>query len=269
LAGGADIINSRVACNTMLWRQFVSSTNQNMTVQDLTNKIKEFDTFVNSTIISQQEDTYPILDGIIDPERFITAKYKVLWILKEPYDDFDEDGTPFGGGWDLKAVIKSKNSIHEYTGGKPTFKPMVYASWGILNDFYLWDDMNNVEKDPSMLNALKSVAYINVKKLPGRKSTHYSICNEAYKSHKDLLLEQIELINADIIIGGGTLHHFIKDLQLSGVERHTQGSANFFLNDNKIYIQAYHPAQRTSSTGVSQEQYCNDIILAVKTWATQ
>lgn len=240
-----------------------------MTVQDLTEKIKAFDALVNSTIVSDQEDTYPILDGIIDPERFIAAKYKIIWILKEPYDDFDEEGKPFGGGWDIKAVIKSKNFIHEYTGGKPTFKPMVYASWGILNDFCLWDDMDNVEKDPSMLNALKSVAYINVKKLPGHKSTHYSVCNEAYSSYKDLLLRQIELINADIVIGGSTLHHFFNDFELSTVERHRQGSVNYYLKDNKIYIQAYHPAQRTSTTGVSQEQYCNDIILAVKTWATK
>ena len=62
-----------------------------MTVHDLTEKIKAFDTLVNSTIVSDQEETYPILDGIIDPERFVGAKYKILWILKEPYDEFDEE----------------------------------------------------------------------------------------------------------------------------------------------------------------------------------
>lgn len=240
-----------------------------MTVDNLTDKMKEFDKHVCSAIISDQEDTYPILDGIIDPKRYVSAKFKILWILKEPYDQFDEDGTPYGGGWDLKKLIKSRNFIQEYTSGRPTFKPMIYASWGIFNDFCLWDDMDNVEEVPTMLNALKSIAYINVKKLPGHKSTHYSVCNDAYSSYKKLLLNQIELINADIIIGGGTLHHFINDLQLSELDSHQQGSSNYFMKDNKIYIQSYHPAQRPSSTGVSQEQYCNDIILSAKLWSTK
>lgn len=237
-----------------------------MTVQNLNEKIKSFDTLVNSTLISNQDDTYPILDGIIDPERFVRAKYKILWILKEPYDEFDEeDGKPYGGGWDLKGLINSRNSINEYKSGKPTFKPMIYSSWGILNNFCLFDDMDNVEDNSSMLDALKSIAYINIKKLPGYKSTHPSVCNDAYKSYKEILLKQIELINPEIIIGGGTLHHFINDLQLSDDEKYHQGNTKYFINDNKIYIQAYHPSQRT----VSSEQYCNEIILAVKTWATK
>ena len=239
-----------------------------MTHQELTSKSKEIDTLINETIISTQEETYPILDGIIDIEKYLAAKFKILWILKEPYDDFDDDGTPFGGGWDLKEVIKSNNSIHNYSGGKPTFKPMLYTSWGILNDFCLWDDMGNVEKEPSMLDALKSIAYINVKKLPGHKSSYYKVINDAYSQHKDILLKQIEFINPDIIIGGGTLGLFLDDLGLSRKDAIRFKGINYFIKDKKILIEAYHPAQRTSTTGVKQEMYCNDIITAVENWAS-
>jgi len=238
-----------------------------MTIQDLTAKSKELDTLINSTITSTQEDTFPILDGIVDPERFLSAKYKILWILKEPYDDFDDEGVPFGGGWDLKEVLKSKNSIQEYEGGKPTFKPMLYTSWGILNNFCLWNDMGNVEKDISMMEALKSIAYINVKKIPGHKSSYYKVIQDAYDQHKNILLKQIEYINPDIIIGGSTLGLFLNDLQLSRNETVRHRGINYFIKNGKIFIEAYHPAQRTSSTGVTQEQYCDDIITAVQVWA--
>lgn len=235
-----------------------------MTPQELTFKSEELDKFIKSTIVSSEEETFPIFDGIIEPEKYLKAKFKILWILKQPYAEFDEeDGTPYGGDWDLKGLLKSRTSIHDFKSGKPTFKPMIYSSWGILNNFCLFGDMDNVEDDPSMLNALKSVAYINVQKLPGYKHTHPSICNNAYKTYKEILLKQIELINPEIIIGGGTLHHFVSDLHLSDVSANKQGNTKYFIKDNKIYIQAYHPSQRT----VSSEQYCNEIILAVKTWA--
>ena len=139
---------------------------------------------------------------------------------------------------------------------------MVYTSWGILNDFTTWDDMDYVEKNPSMLNALKSVAYINVCKIPGYKSTHYSVCNKAYKDYGELLLEQVKFINADIVIFGSTINHFHSDLNLSTGEWRNEGTCDYYLKDNRIYIDAYHPAQ----TQVSVEDYCNDIIMAVKTW---
>jgi hypothetical protein len=238
-----------------------------MTIQELTAKSKELDKLINSSITSTTEDTFPILDGVVDPEKYLSAKYKILWILKEPYDDFDDDGVPFGGGWDLKEVLKSKNSIQEYSGGKPTFKPMLYTSWGILNNFCLWDDMDDAEKVPSMVEALKSIAYINVKKIPGHKSSYYKVIHEAYNQHKDILLKQIDYINPDIIIGGSTIGLFLNDLGISRNDTIRHNGLNYFIKDGKIFIEAYHPAQRTSSTGVTQEMYCNDIITAVQKWA--
>ena len=41
----------------------------------------------------------PIYDGVVDAEAYLATQPKVLWILKEPYDDFDAEGMPEGGGW--------------------------------------------------------------------------------------------------------------------------------------------------------------------------
>ncbi len=43
----------------------------------------------------------PIYDGVVDAEAYLASKSKVMWILKEPYDDFDAEGMPAGGGWTM------------------------------------------------------------------------------------------------------------------------------------------------------------------------
>jgi hypothetical protein len=40
------------------------------------------------------------------------------------------------------------------------------------------------------------------------------------------------------------------------------GSTDYYIKDSRIFVHAYHPAQ----TMVTQEQYCNDIIEAVRIW---
>ncbi len=227
---------------------------------ELQHKIDEINRQVNETMISDNPEICPITDGIIDIDKYLKAKYKILWILKEPYDDFDENGKPFGGGWSLNEVLNQKQTISEFKGGRPTYKPMIYTSWGILNDFCLWENMGNVENDPSMIDALKSIAYINVKKLPGYTKSHFSVIENAYQKYKDILLNQIEFYQPNIIIGGSTLYNFFKDLDLRKELMQKRGSIDFILKNNRIYIDAYHPSQRR----ISQEQYCDDIITTVK-----
>lgn len=47
----------------------------------------------------------PIRDGIADEEAYLESGLKVAWILKEPYDDFNENGMPCGGGWSLTKLF--------------------------------------------------------------------------------------------------------------------------------------------------------------------
>ncbi len=232
-------------------------------IKELRTKINEINELIYETIISENSETSPITDGIIDVDKYFSAEHKILWILKEPYDDFDDKGEPCGGGWGLDEAINSKKTIHEFKGSRQTFTPMIYTSWGILNEFCLWGNMRNIEDDPEMLDALKSIAYINVKKLPGHTTSHHSVIENAYHKHKVILLKQIEYYEPDIIIGGSTLHNFFKDLGFTGDEMQKHGSVNFIIKDKQIFIDAYHPAQRPGTTGVSQEQYCNDIITTV------
>ncbi|MCH8317609.1 MAG: hypothetical protein IIA88_03815, partial [Bacteroidetes bacterium] len=116
----------------------------------------------------------------------------------------------------------------------------------------------------TMLNALKSVAYINVKKLPGYPTSYDKVIENAYHKYKDILLKQIEYYIPDIIIGGSTLYNFFSNLGFSIEEMQQNKSVNYIIKDGKLFIDAYHPAQRPYRTGVSKEQYCNDIINTAK-----
>jgi 3'-phosphoadenosine 5'-phosphosulfate (PAPS) 3'-phosphatase len=232
-----------------------------MTIQEITKRSQAIKKRIQQEIISDL-DIAPITDGIIDIKKYVSSQYKILWILKEPYDGFDEDGNPSGGGWDIADAINPKTTFQEFGGGKPTFKPMIYTCWGILNGFCLWNDMEHVENDPTMLEALKSIAYINVKKLPGNTTSRNNVIEDAYQQHKGILLQQIRDYEPDIVIGGSTLPYLFADLGISAqLQKHN--TVNYAIKDNKIFIDAYHPSQRM----VKQDDYCNDIITAVQLWA--
>src|SRR5690606_11491161 len=227
-----------------------------MTLEELNSKADRIKNRIKAEIVSPVPEISPITDGIIDIEKYFRAKYKILWILKEPYDDFDENGNPVGGDWALDEVLRKKLSFSEFEGGRKTYLPMIYTSWGILNGFQLWGEMGNVHSDPSMIEALKSVAYINVKKLPGYTTSQASVIEAAYKENKDILKDQIDVYNPDVVIGGSTLYMFFNDLGLSSADFQSLGSVEYSIKDERIYICAYHPSNRT----VKEEIYCDDII---------
>jgi len=82
-------------------------------------------------------------------------------------------------------------------------------------------------------------------------------------------LKQIEIINPDVIIGGGTIKHLYTDLQLSKANKKTMTKFEniknhpkaYFTADNKIIIETCHPSAK-----INQELYCNNIINGVKYW---
>jgi hypothetical protein len=201
------------------------------------------------------------LDGIISPEDYLKAKYKILWILKEPYDEVDENGKPYGGGWDMKEVLDKKKSISEFKGDRRTFQRMIYTSYSILNNFSLWVDIPNIET-PEVFNTLKSISYINVKKMPGYSSSVKSVIKKAYDENREILFKQIQIGEPDIIIGGGTLDLFLSDLGFTNKDLNIRESGSFpyYIKKKQLFIGAYHP----SYLSIDEETYCNDIINTIK-----
>jgi hypothetical protein len=206
----------------------------------------------------------PIIDGIVDIEEYVNSKFQILWILKEPYDDV-EDGLASGGGWYFANDFLAPTGFYTRIGrSKSTWHPIIYVTYGLLNDFIMFDDMDYIRDNQKMAEIVRNIAVINVKKLPGFTRTNdFGPIWSSYNKHRELLHKQIETYNPNIIIGGSTLHLFRDGLELKKHVERKYGCVEYYDTGEKLFISAYHPAQTT----VKRDCYVNDIIKVVKEWA--
>ena len=218
-------------------------------------KMKEYtDRFSGKKTTSSAK---PIYDGIINPEKYVKSKYRICWILKEPYDN--DAGDNKGGGWSLSERINEKI----FSGkGSPTFEPMIYASYSLLNDFIPYSKMDDMGDNLNMVNFLKETALINVGKMPAKTRSIDSDISKKYEFWKPLLFWQLTVYNPQILIFGNTFQHFKNDLHIKDSEVIERNSypIHYTVKNNKIYLHAYHPAQ----TSTEKEAYIEGIRSVVK-----
>ena len=225
---------------------------------NLENECMRIEKLIEESYVDEIGKTTPIVDGIVDIKSYLKSKYKILWILKEPYDSD-------GGGWHYCKDFLLLDNFYERIGGSfNTWHPIIYACYGILNDFMQYETMDWLRDEPWMADIVKQIAVINVNKLPGLSRTYdYGLISEAYNKNKNILLEQIRVYNPDIIIGGYTLNLFFDDLGIKRDNMPKHGSVDFAIKDGKLFIDAWHPAQTAK---VGRKEYVNDIINTAKDW---
>lgn len=210
---------------------------------------------------TENEKILPISDGIINIDCYLSAKYKILWILKESNDLNDNNE---GGGWSLtESINKLTQWENQPQTGRITFQRIIYSTYGLLNDFVLWKNMPHIRNN-EVFEVIKKIAYVNVKKIPGHTSSNPHEIEQAYFANRDLLKRQINLYNPDIIIAGNTLQFFFNDLKIPIDNKVSNGKTAYYPSRERLYIHAYHPSVRGRT--ISEEDYCNDIILAGKVW---
>lgn len=200
----------------------------------------------------------PISDGVSNIEGYCQSSPRIMWVLKQPYDDF-KDGKPSGGGWEVYGAFENSDA-----GTNRTWQPIVYTLVGI-REHILWKDMSYIRDDKSMMETLKDIAYINVDKIPGMKNTSDEELAEAYERWKGIIEEQIRLYDPQVICFANTMWLFKKDW---GIDENTQhesislGNDKYMLvyrKDGRLCLDTYHPAQRV----VHRENYVDAIIKAV------
>ena len=228
-------------------------------------RCKEIEELICKNYVDENDLCEPIVDGIVNIEKYLHSRFKILWILKEPYDDV-ENNLPSGGGWHFCNDFLAPDGFYKRIGqSRATWHPIIYTSYGILNDFMQYESMDYIRDDESMAEIVRNIAVINVKKLPGFTRTYdYSIISNAYNKHKDILLKQIDTYNPDIIIGGSTLQLFFDDFGIRDILKNNR-SVDYATKNSRLYISAYHPAQ----TQVTRDIYVNDIINTVKMWTNR
>jgi len=180
----------------------------------------------------------PVLDGIVNLEKYKVAQYRVLWILKEPNDTKD------GGGWDLRNFL-SDGLFKDYSRWKTTFSLPLRVMHGLFNNFSSWESLPNVDKIDELI--LESIAYINLKKIPGGSRANGHMVSDAYKKSKTLILQQVEVFRPHIVICCGCNMWLLRpDLGIpnEGIMRDVQ-YADYTKHNSIVFIDTYHPAQTT------------------------
>ena len=207
------------------------------------------------------EDIKPIYDGIYSAELYLESPLKIMWILKEAYDDVDNKNNPVGGDWSITENIfdePDKNIINNRT-----LEMVAYISYGILNNI-LWNKMDYIADTPEIAKSVQQIAYININKMPAYTTTDDSKLNGHYHIWKDVLLKQIEVYNPDVMIFGNTYCYFENDLTGRYKTLSKAHKINVYeYNDNQLIIDAYHPGNRISDY---KEVYVNTIVKSVNKW---
>jgi len=201
-------------------------------------------------------------DGVAFPEKYLAAKKRVMWVLKNSYDDSNETGNPVSDGMDIRDWFCDE--ALKAAVGKQIFVKMALASYCIQNGIYYSDAL--LSEKTKIMKALQSIALVDLSKLPGGTSISDAELKKEFSYFKDIVSEQIELYSPDIIIFGNTLHccHQI----FAGLD-YSKPLANFAVGDDtcflrsfsdgkRLFLEAYHPSYPTS-----YEDYVGTIVKAV------
>jgi hypothetical protein len=130
-----------------------------------------------------------------------------------------------------------------YPKWKRTFSLLLRVTHGIFNGFPQWESLPSVNKIET--HTLESIAYINLKKLPGGARANGAMVDDAYKQSKGLILEQIRVFKPHIVICCGmTLRLLRPDLGMPNEEVNKDNEYAHYTKHNFIvFIDTYHPAQ--------------------------
>ena len=171
-------------------------------------------------------DSVLITDGIIDTELWKNSKIKILFLLKEAY----------GKKRHLPDYINQSKAKGR------TFIPL--AQWAYaIQEITKKKKLSIFSKNKSIINPpLLSSAVINIKKVNGKKSSDNKDLVKYVNENWEEIKKQINTINPDIIVCGNTWSLIHSKLQDSTVI-----SDRVYKTDNYIFIDFWHPANRTSN----------------------
>ncbi|WP_071145255.1 uracil-DNA glycosylase family protein [Bacteroides ihuae] len=207
--------------------------------------------------IGLDNNSHFVIDGIIDPEKYLNARYRILWVLKEANSETDS--------WSYPKKFKNKEWLYRYGKSIPTLRRIIYTTYGILKDCE-WSEIPDANNEKSF-EPLQEIAIINIKKIPGGSNSNNNEIQKAYYDNQELLKQQIEAYNPNIVIFGNTLQYFFKS-DFDGLEntekQYTEYGNAFHDTGDKLYIHTWHPAAR--GTKFTDKDYVMDIVNLVRNW---
>lgn len=188
-------------------------------------------------------ERFYIKDGIVNIDEYYNSNIKIMWILKEPYDQKDSKG----GGWSIVENLKEERSKGLKKDSSSTFHPIIYTTYALLNNINNFNQLDKRKINSEYIKYLNNIAYINIQKFPATARSNDTIILKAYKRDFNAILKQIEIIKPNVIIigAGSNVYHQLKEDM-----NKNKTSSNICL------INAYHPAQTT----INRNKYIDSII---------
>lgn len=231
-----------------------------ITLSEFTEKTGRLHAEICSYYLGLPNGNTLITDGIVNVKEYYSSPIKIMWVLKEPYGV---------GNYSIVNDLDINRAEGKKHDSPRTWDPICYASYGIQNNFKLFQEIGSFATNPDIRRALKKIAYINVKKLPGLSKSNNREIQRTYQRDKNILLKQIETYNPDVVIGGNTLAYFKNDFQLNDEHRLSSDESTIYRQrwvvDRKLFIHAHHPM----TFRVSQKAYVDDLIGTASSWYKQ
>lgn len=208
------------------------------------------------------EEMFPkgaIIDGLTEPDVYFQAPIKIAWMLKEAYTTEEE-------GFHMKKYYSGEDRYENFfkNVATQTWHPIIYSTFGILNDFIFRDQMPTVKEKPEMCEMIDRIAIINASKMPSVTGT-YTLNGNLVDGHvysKKIVMKQLDVFRPTIRIYANTFHLYQQGLEIDDSHIQPIGltKTNLYINKGVVHIDAYHPAQ----TQITRDVYVNEIILAAK-----
>lgn len=181
-----------------------------------------------------------ITDGIVDEVAYLSSTRRILFVLKEVNSSetqaWDLRGFLYGGGhaatWD---------TITRWVEGIRALP--VDLAWEAVSQPKLTVN----ERIDRRINALRSIAVINLKKTPGTHTANVKQLYEAARADRDLIWQQIHLYEADLIIccGVGDLFRELALLDAQPNKSQTRRGVSYYdLGSDRYVIDYLHPEAR-------------------------
>lgn len=197
------------------------------------------------------DDVEPVCDGVIDFDEYLSSDLKVAWLLKEPYDEFDAQGKPCGGGWSFRDGFSDHDENWIKPSGyklwaNPVWQKIAYIMYGYLNG-RIWKSLPWMRDKPQMMCAINSIAVFNVSKMPAWSNSSSGWYRQYFNDvWQDIVMKQLEVYDPDVVICGNTFD-CLKPIIESELKLEVETSNDWvdhYKWGNRHLIDTYHPGRK-------------------------
>ena len=169
-------------------------------------------------------------DGAVCGETYESTWPRIAFMLKEVNDRA-------GGGWDLRDYLRrggrghTWNNVTRWTEG-------IFA----LPEIRPWQEIQAIDNN-ARINALKKIAAVNIKKIPGGGAADVDELHEFAHGNGEFIRRQIDLYRPNLIVGCGSdvSGVLFEDVYGEPEWRRTRRGTRYAALGSATYFDYFHP----------------------------